>query len=120
MTDRQIEVLRMSINGVHFYNDLDDSGREAVQYLAGLKYVEVESLNPPIYRITQKGLAKLKAIDDMAQKMNQEHAEKKSEHAKDRRFQLINTLVSAVLGGVVALIVEHFDAILSFFKNLFV
>lgn len=118
MTEKQIEVLRMSIKGVHFYDDLDDSGRDTIQYLARLKYVETESLDPPIYRITQKGLAKLEALDDMAQKVNQAHAEKKAEHAKDHRFQLINTLVSAVLGGIVTLIVEHFDSILSFLQGL--
>ena len=108
----------MSIKGVRFYDDLDDSGQDAIQYLARLKYVETESLDPPIYQITQRGLAKLKSLDDMDQKMNQEHAEKKAEHATDRRFQLINTLVSAILGGIVTLIVEHFDSILSFLQGL--
>ena len=118
MTDRQIEILRMSIYGVHFYDDLDGADRGVLMYLEQEGYVYTKALDPPIYYITQKGLAKLKALDDMAQKVNQEHAEKKAEHAKDRRFQFINTLVSAVLGGIVTLIVEHFDTILSFLQGL--
>lgn len=47
----------------------------------------------------------------MAQQMNNQHSEEKAEKAKDRRFQLINTLVGAVLGGMVTLLVEHFSGI---------
>lgn len=105
MTNRQIEILRMSTNGILFYDDLDGEDRGVLMYLEQEGYVYTKALDPPIYNITQKGLAKLKTLDDMAQKVSQEHAEKKAEHAKDRRFQLINTLVSAVLGGAVTLIV---------------
>lgn len=119
MTNRQIEILRMSINGVHFYDDLDGEDRGILMYLEREGYVYTKALAPPIYHITQKGLAKLKTLDDMAQKVNQEHSEKKAERTKDRRFQLINTLVSALLGGLVTLIVEHFDSVILFFQNLF-
>mgnify|MGYP000348240394 CR=1 FL=1 len=119
MTDRQIEILRVSINGVHFYDDLDGEDRGVLMYLEREGYVYTKALDPPIYHITQKGLAHLKTLDDMAQKVNQEHSEKKAEQAKDRRFQLINTFVSAILGGVVTLVVEHFDSIIAFFQNLF-
>ena len=119
MTERQIEVLRMSINGVHFYDDLEENDRDVLMYLAQKNYVKTQALDPPIYFITQKGLAILNALDDMAQKVSQEHAEKKSEQAKDRRFQLINTLIGTVLGSAVTLTVEHFNSVISFFQNLF-
>lgn len=119
MTERQIEVLRMSINGVHLYDDLDGNDRGVLLYLAQEGYVYTKALDPPIYFTNQKGLAKLKELDDMTQKMDQEHAEKKAEQAKDRRFQLVNTVISAVLGGLVTLFIEHFDSIITFLQNLF-
>lgn len=119
MTERQIEVLRMSINGVHFYDDLDGTDRGVLMYLEQEGYVYTKALDPPVYFIKQKGLAKLKEIDDMAQQMDQEHAEKKSEKAKDRRFQFVNTVVSAILGGLVTLVIERFNSIISFLQSLF-
>ena len=49
--------------------------------------------------------------EELRQQAAKEEAEKKS----DRRFQLLNTLLSAFVGGILTLLVEHFDRILSFF-----
>lgn len=49
--------------------------------------------------------------EELCRQTAKEEAEKKS----DRRFQLLNTLLSAFVGGVLTLLAEHFDRILSFF-----
>ena len=87
-------------------------------YLQNEGYVYTKALDPLIHFITQKGEAKLKELEDMAQQMNNQHSEEKAEKAKDRRFQLINTLVGAVLGGMVTLLVEHFSGIVELVISL--
>lgn len=119
MTNRQVEILRQCIYGVHYYNDVQGSDRGILMYLEHNGLVYTKSLSPPVYRITQKGLAVLQDIDDMEQKMRQNHAEQKAEKAKDRRFQLLNTLISAVAGAAFALLAEHFDDVAAFFRRLF-
>lgn len=119
MTNRQIEILRQCIYGVHFYNDVQGSDRGILMYLEHNGLVYTKALSPPVYRITQKGLAELQNIDDMEQKMRQNHAEQKAEKAKDRRFQLLNAIISAMVGAVFTLLVEHFDDVTAFFRRLF-
>ncbi len=58
----------------------------------------------------------LKSMND---DMRQQHSEEKTEKEIDRRFQLIYTVVSAAIGSLVTLFVEHFDGILSFIKGIF-
>ena len=104
MTDRQIEVLRMSINGVHFYDDLDGPDRGVLVYLEQEGYVYTKALDPPIYFIKQKGLAKLKELDDKA---NQESEEKRQKRFENK-ISVLNVLIP-ILTFFVGIIVEHFS-----------
>lgn len=59
------------------------------------------------------------SISQIQNDMRQESAEKKAEKSKDRNFQLINTLLGAVVGSLVTLLVEHFPQIIRFLCSLF-
>ena len=51
--------------------------------------------------------AELASEQKRAEKMRQYRAEKEAEKAKDRRFQLFNTLIGAFAGAIITLIIEH-------------
>lgn len=68
------------------------------------------------YRMLKEKEAE-KAAKDVAQKYAAEEEAKRAERA-NRRFQLFNTLLGAVVGSVLTLIVEHFSEILSFLDGL--
>lgn len=53
-------------------------------------------------------------LSQMNEDMRQDRTEQKAEKSKDRRFQLFNTLLGAVLGSLVTLLVEHFGEIIAF------
>lgn len=53
-------------------------------------------------------------LSQMNEDMRQERAEQKAEKSKDRHFQLFNTLLGAVVGSLVTLLVEHFREITAF------
>lgn len=74
-----------------------------------------EDLAPDFYMLTQKGKDLLCAEDKNAEKVAKHAAEKKA----DRRFQLANSVISAIIGSVVTLLVEHFPEITTFFQHLF-
>lgn len=91
MTKRQIEILKMSINGVHYY-DLDGNDRGALMYLQNEGYVYTKALDPPIYFITQKGEAKLQELEDIAE----QEAEKKRQQRFENKISVLNVLVPAI------------------------
>lgn len=81
------------------------------------------------YAVTDKGRAAVEArrsgtplaaiqseFSQMNEDMRHERAEQKAEKAKDRRFQIFNTLVGAVAGAIVTLLIEHFAEIISFVR----
>lgn len=115
MTEKQIEVLRASEKGVDYYEDLDDLGREDMDYLYGAELCGCGSFKPPIYTITAKGRAELAELERAADKVRKEHSEKNS----NRVFELIKSLFDAVIGAVVALAIEHHAEIFAFLKSLF-
>ena len=63
----------------------------------------------------EKRLAEENRIKELAKA----DADKKADRAIDQRFQLINSLFTAAIGGAITLTVEHFSSIVSFIKELF-
>lgn len=51
--------------------------------------------------------------------MRRNHAEEKAEKAKDRRFQLVNTLLGALAGALATLAIEHASSLYVFLQHLF-
>lgn len=72
-----------------------------------------EDLAPDFYMLTQKGKNLLCAEDKNAEKVAKHAAEKKA----DRRFQLANSVIAAIVGSAVTLLVEHFSEIITFFQH---
>lgn len=68
-----------------------------------------------VFNYREKKLAKENHIKELAKA----DADKKADRAIEHRFQLINSLLTAAIGGAITLFVEHFFAIVSFIKGLF-
>lgn len=70
-------------------------------------------------KLTDKGyqaaLAEEYRRDQLSHKMANEKARQKS----DRRFQLLNSLLSAIAGVIITLLIEHFPAILKVLGRFF-
>lgn len=66
----------------------------------------------------QKERLKIQEAEKLDQELRDKAASEKAEKTKDRRFQLLNTLLGAVVGALLTLFVEHFSEILAFFKGL--
>lgn len=117
MTDKQIETLKKSVGGVDFYaKTMDDENQAALMYLHKLGYVTGDSTSPPIFYATQKGLAKLKQLEDDAHK----DSEDKRQQRFENKISVLNVLVPLIT-FFVGILVEHFsgiaDKILSFLSN---
>lgn len=65
---------------------------------------------------TDRIAEELKRMND---DMRQNHAEEKSEKEKDRRFQLFNTFVGALIGSIFTLLIEHWNEITALFSSFF-
>jgi len=63
-------------------------------------------------------LLTLEEFEEFADKMRHERAEKEAEKKSDRRFQTKQTLLGAVVGSILTLLVEHFSGIVSFISGL--
>lgn len=98
----------MSINGVHFYDDLDVGDRGVLMYLEQEGYVYTKALDPPIYLITQKGLAKLKEIEDKAKQEAKDEGQRRFQN-KISVAQMLVPLITFILG----LVVEHYSGLVS-------
>lgn len=114
MTERQIEVLKMSVNGVHYYDDLQGHDRGVLMYLADENLVYTKALSPPIYFITEKGRAKLKALENEAK----QEAESKRQQRFENKISVLNVLVPAVT-FVLGLLVEHFSGLVEWVVSFF-
>lgn len=88
-------------------------------YLEQEKLVYTMALDPPIYYITEKGRVQLKRIEDeanqQAEQVRQRAAYQKSEH----KAQRVNTLLGAFFGSAFTLLIEHFNEILAFIRDIF-
>ena len=72
-----------------------------------------------VYTIGDRGCAALESLEKIEQDLHEQAARQQASKRADRRFQLLNSLFSAVIGGAVALLVEHFDAVLDVLRSLF-
>ena len=61
----------------------------------------------------------LQSLQSMDENMRRNHAEEKAEKAKDRRFQLVNTLLGALAGALATLAIEHASSLYVFLQHLF-
>lgn len=114
MTKRQIEVLKMSVSGVHYYDDLQGHDRGVLMYLADENLVYTKALNPPVYFITEKGKAKLKELEDESK----QEAENKRQQRFENKISVLNILVPAAT-FVLGLLVEHFSGLIELVASLF-
>lgn len=71
--------------------------------------------------LEQRQLAQdaLQSLQSMDENMRRNHAEEKAEKAKDRRFQLVNTLLGALAGALATLAIEHASSLYVFLQHLF-
>lgn len=71
--------------------------------------------------LEQRQLAQdaLQSLQSMDENMRRNHAEEKAEKAKDRRFQLVNTLLGALAGALATLAIEHASSLCVFLQHLF-
>ena len=67
------------------------------------------------YIIEQQERLRQQEAEQRQEELRRQTAKEEAEKKSDRRFQLLNTLLSAFVGSVLTLLVEHFDRILSFF-----
>lgn len=114
MTDKQIEILRRTITGLHGYDDVDSEGRSVLLFLSEQKYCCTKQLSDPVYWITQKGLAALQEIDDKA--------EQKSKDERQQRFENKVSVLSVLIPFVtfiLGILVEHFSGVLGLIIALF-
>ena len=71
-------------------------------------YVYTKALDPPIYLITQKGLAKLKEIEDKAKQEAKDEGQRRFQN-KISVAQVLVPLITFILG----LVVEHYSGLVS-------
>lgn len=125
MTDRQIEVLKMTEFGVDYYDVPEPSDRGILMYLEENKYCYVKN-SSTVYQISEKGREYLHSLEQI----NKENAEKERKYNeqiakadKDRKEQLRHNwrvyITSAIVGSITTLIVEHFIDILLFLSSFF-
>lgn len=119
MTERQIEILKKSIDGVHFYDDLQGHDRGVLMYLEQEKLVYTMALDPPIYYITEKGRVQLKRIEDEANQQAEQICQRAAYQKAEHKAQRVNTLLGALFGSAFTLFVEHFNEIIAFIRNIF-
>lgn len=114
LTKRQTKVLMMSVDGVHMFHDLDDSGRASLRYLESEKLVYTKPLSEPIYFITEKGLGKLQEIEDeSAQK-----SENKTQQRFNRKIAIAQVLVPLIT-FIFGILIEHYAGIISWIVSRF-
>lgn len=66
------------------------------------------------YYITPPGTQELESEEDRRDQLAKDRAAKEADKRSDRRFQMLNTVVSAFLGFAFGLLAEHFVGILEF------
>lgn len=113
MTDRQIEILEMTKAGVDYY-DLHGTDIGVLMYLSNEGLCYTQALSPPIYHISQKGLAVLQQL--------QEEAEQKAKDERQKRFDnkisVLNVVVP-LLTFILGILLEHFSGIITKLISMF-
>lgn len=112
MTEKQIEILKLTTVGVDIY-DLSEENREILSYLSkNLKLCETPNLNETVFKTTERGRSVLADLKEKTDQKSKEDSDKRKEH----RFELINTLIGVAAGYLIAKIPEIVSSICSLFK----
>ncbi len=121
---------------------VEDANRELLERFAGLGFAEIAILPkfipdapresarrfsaPRDAKPTEKGLRYMLYLADrekgkaeLQAKEASEKAERLAREKRERRFSLLHSLLSAAVGSLVTLFVEHFQEICLFFHSLF-
>ena len=98
MTDKQIELMKKCVDGLEFYS-LSQEEQEMLLWLSrkGFSRLASNTADCAVYILTQDGEEFL----DAKQREDEKAARDATEKTKDRRFNLMSSLLSAVLGSVV-------------------
>ena len=126
-----------SMNDIAEKLDLDFlDAKHRFEYMHDQKWIICSRRDPNMVRITSAGRHQLCVMEEALRQQNQEaeaihvlknmddnmrqnHAEEKAEKAKDRRFQIINTLIGAVSGSLITLLIEHWTGVVNWVVHLF-
>lgn len=113
--DSPFDLIEKYRDGVDIYSVTEEE-QAIIMWLTKQGYFEFYggSLSSTVYVLTTKGKAFLSAKEQNANAVADEMARKHREKISDRRFEIVKMLLSAVIGGIVTLAVEHFDAIVCF------
>ena len=71
------------------------------------------------YRLTLAGEDALAEYERRQNEMSEQRAQKCADKISDRRFQLLNSFLSAVTGSLLTLLVEHWESVIKFIRDLF-
>jgi hypothetical protein len=124
MPDKELEILMYLrkhenaswIDILNTFGDYPETQR-ILRAMLTLEVVRISSAGerPPSCRLklTDKGYQTVLAEEYRRDQLAKEMADKKSQQKVDRRFQLLNTLLSAIAGGILTLLIEHFPAVLN-------
>lgn len=72
-----------------------------------------------LWELTPSGIQALNEFENSLQKLNDKITKEQAVKKADRRFNLFNTVLGAVLGALLALAAEHLSEILKFFSAIF-
>lgn len=126
-----------SMNDIAEKLDLDfNDAKYRFEFMHDQGWIVCSRRAPNMIRITSAGHHQLRTMEEafhqqtqaveaihvlknMNDNVRQNHAEEKAEKAKDRRFQLINTMLGAISGSLITLLVEHWAGIVDWVLYLF-
>ena len=76
---------------------------------------------PPYCRLklTDRGYQAVLAEEDIQKKVCDKMSNEKTRQKSDRRFQLLNSLLSAMVGSIIALLIEHYSTVLEGLRIFF-
>lgn len=72
-----------------------------------------------VWSLTVSGQEALEEFEYIVEKSRKEKADKEAEKKSDRRFQLLTALFGAVIGYLLAFLVEHWNSIINFALKFF-
>lgn len=121
LSDEQDAMVERCASPVDLYS-LEDDEQDTLLWLVtqGLVEKEHNTLACTTYVVSQPGKVYLSAKKKKAEEVAQNAAEKKTEKHNEHVFEVKLSLLSALAGAVLTLIVEHAGDIFRFFHNLFV
>lgn len=114
MTKKQIEMLKLSIDGIRLDNITDTESRAALEYLRSNGFCFTKPYSEPIYRATQKGKSELDRIEKEAE----QNAKEERQRRFDNKISVLNVLIPLVsfIGGV---LIEHYTRVIELITSFF-